>query len=92
MRREGKEIVFLNELRFRKDSPLDLRISLDRLEVPAVKAALGYEGIVRGVDYRGIPVVAATRASPIPPGFSRPKSMSLRWTPLSGSASNWWHF
>jgi DNA-binding NarL/FixJ family response regulator len=42
---------------------------LDRTEVPAVKAALGHEGIVLGVDHRGIPVLAATRAIPDSPWF-----------------------
>ena len=30
-------------------------------DVPAVRAALGQEGIVEGVDYRGVPVLAAVR-------------------------------
>jgi len=69
VRREENEIVVLNELRFRQDSSLTLRLSLNRSEDPAVKAALGYEGIVWGVDYRDIPVVAVTRAIPGSPWF-----------------------
>ncbi len=69
VRREGREIVCLNELPSRPDAPLNLRLPLDRADVPAVKAALGHEGIVRGVDYRGIPVLAATRTIPDSPWF-----------------------
>ena len=61
VRREGNEAVFLNELKFQKDTALALRMSLDRSDNPAVKAALGQEGIVEGIDYRGVPVVAALR-------------------------------
>ncbi len=42
-------------------------MSLDRSDNPAVKAALGQEGIVEGIDYRGVPVVAAVRAVPDSP-------------------------
>jgi len=69
VRREGNEVVFLNELRFRQDPSLTLRLSLSRSKDPAVKAALGYEGIVWGVDYRDIPVVAVTRVIPRSPWF-----------------------
>jgi signal transduction histidine kinase len=69
VRREGNEIVFLNELRHRPGSALTLRLPLDRSEVPAVQAARGYEGIVRGIDYHGATVVAATRDIPGCPWF-----------------------
>lgn len=67
VRREGSDVIFLNELRFRKDTALKLRIPLERLEVPAVKAALGGDGIIQGIDYRGTRVVAALRAAPDSP-------------------------
>ncbi|MBI5918183.1 MAG: PAS domain S-box protein [Nitrosomonadales bacterium] len=57
IRREGEEVVFLNELRHRKNTALALRLPLSRREVPAVMAALGQQGLVEGVDYRGVPVV-----------------------------------
>ena len=69
IRREGNEAVFLNELRFRTNTALALRISMDKLNVPAVNAALGQTGIVEGVDYRGVPVIAAVRAVPDSPWF-----------------------
>ncbi len=69
LRREGDEAVFLNELKFKKDTALALRISLDHTTVPGVKAALGREGVVEGMDYRGVPVLAALRAVPDSPWF-----------------------
>ena len=69
VRREGNEAVFLNELKFQKHTALALRMSLDSTDLPAVKAALGQEGIVEGVDYRGVPVLAAVRAVPDSPWF-----------------------
>ncbi|MGZ8948675.1 MAG: sensor histidine kinase [Candidatus Aminicenantales bacterium] len=59
----------MNELRFQKNTALKLRIPLGRQDVPAVKAALGQQGIVEGVDYRGAPVIAALHAIPDSPWF-----------------------
>jgi|GEM_PF-796514 len=61
VRREGNEAVFLNALRFRRDAALKLRIPLERRDVPAVQAASGRQGIVEGIDYRGVPVLAYVR-------------------------------
>jgi hypothetical protein len=69
IRRDGDDALFLNELRFRKNTTLSLRIPLTRTEMPSVKAALGQEGIVEGLDYRGVPVIAALRAVPDSPWF-----------------------
>lgn len=61
-RREGSEVVFLNDLRHRADSALALRLPLDpNQHLPAAMAAQGQEGVVEGVDYRGVPVLAVTR-------------------------------
>ncbi|MHB8972884.1 MAG: PAS domain S-box protein [Pirellulaceae bacterium] len=67
--REGNQAVFLNELKFRKNTALALRVPLDKTELPAVKAALGQEGIAVGIDYRGVPVLAALHAVPDSPWF-----------------------
>jgi signal transduction histidine kinase len=67
VRREGNEVVFLNELRFQTNSALNLRESLDRIALPAAQGALGREGFMEGVDYRGVRVVAALRAIPDSP-------------------------
>ena len=69
VRREGNEVVFLNELRFQKHTALFKRVSLDRTDLPAVKAVLGQQGIVEGTDYRGAPVLAALRHVPDSPWF-----------------------
>ncbi|GEM_PF-1469432 len=67
IRREGNEVVFLNELRFQTNTALNLRAPLSRTTMPAVQAALGREGIMDGIDYRGVPVVAVTRTIPDSP-------------------------
>jgi PAS domain S-box-containing protein len=67
VRRDGHDALFLNELKFRTNAALKLRIPLERTNAPAVKAALGQQGIVEGIDYRSEPVVAALRAIPDSP-------------------------
>jgi PAS domain S-box-containing protein len=67
VRREGNEAVFLNELRFQANAALVLRAPLGRVAQPAVQAALGREGVIEGLDYRGVPVVAALRTIPDSP-------------------------
>ncbi|MGA2603505.1 MAG: PAS domain S-box protein [Verrucomicrobiia bacterium] len=67
VRREGNEVVFLNELRFQTNTALNLRLPLDRLALPAAQAALGRDGVMDGLDYRGRRVVAALRTIPDSP-------------------------
>jgi PAS domain S-box-containing protein len=69
VRRESNDVLFLNELKFRTNAALNLRISLTSNNMPAVKAVLGQQGIVDGTDYRGAPVLAALRAVPDSPWF-----------------------
>jgi PAS domain S-box-containing protein len=69
IRREGDTVLFLNDLRFREDTALSFRISLNQTDLPAVKAALGQEGIVEGIDYRGVAVIANIREIPDSPWF-----------------------
>ena len=69
VRREGDEVVYLNELRHRKDTALKLKVPLTNRQVPAVRAVLGEEGVVEGLDYRGVLVVAALRKIPDSPWF-----------------------
>ncbi|MBF0609241.1 MAG: PAS domain S-box protein [Candidatus Magnetobacterium sp. LHC-1] len=60
IRREGSDVVFLNELRYKKDTALVFRLPIDRdRQLPAAMAALGQQGIVEGYDYRGHLVLAA---------------------------------
>jgi PAS domain S-box-containing protein len=67
VRKEGNEVVFLNELRFQTNTALNFRAPLDRVALPAAQAALGREGITEGMDYQGLPVVAALRVIPDSP-------------------------
>ncbi|MBF0477172.1 MAG: PAS domain S-box protein [Deltaproteobacteria bacterium] len=67
--RQGAEAVYLNELRFRKNTALKLRLPATEAQLPAAMAARGIEGAVEGLDYRGVPVLAAIRKIPDSPWF-----------------------
>jgi PAS domain S-box-containing protein len=69
VRREGDEVVFLNELRHRKNTALKLRFKISEETLPAAMALKGTTGIVEGLDYRGVPVLAALRPVPDSPWF-----------------------
>jgi len=69
VRREGDDVVFLNELRHKKDTQLILRRPLSEEQLPAAMAARSKEGIVEGRDYRGADVLAAIKAVPNSPWF-----------------------
>jgi len=69
VRREGRKVVFLNELRFRKDAALRLHFPLSQTDLPATQAVLGQSGAFKGYDYRGKPVVTDVRAIPDSPWF-----------------------
>jgi len=47
------EIIFLNELKHKKETALKFKIPLSEEEVLAVQGALGKRGTVEGKDYRG---------------------------------------
>jgi PAS domain S-box-containing protein len=64
IRREGKEVVFLNELRHRQNIPLNLRLPLNSPHLVAAKVARGEKGMIEGLDYRGVPVLAASAHIP----------------------------
>jgi|WetSurMetagenome_2_1015567.scaffolds.fasta_scaffold09085_1 two-component system, cell cycle sensor histidine kinase and response regulator CckA len=59
VRRDGDSVLFLNEVRHQKRAALNLRVPLTQMNVPAVMAGLGKQGIVEGLDYRGVKVFAA---------------------------------
>lgn len=69
VRREGDEVVYLNELRHRAGTALRLRIPVSRTGLPAARAVTGFEGTTEGRDYRGVEVLAATRRVPETPWF-----------------------
>lgn len=58
LRRDGDDVLFLNDLRFRQNSALRLRIPLTQSTLPAAMAVMGDTGIVYGNDYRGHEVIA----------------------------------
>ncbi|WP_291271015.1 PAS domain S-box protein [Geothrix sp.] len=65
VRREGDEVLFLNELRHGGYAPMTLRLPLATApDMPAARAARGEEGVVTGRDYRGVPVLAALHRIP----------------------------
>ena len=67
IRKDGNDALFLNELRFKKNTALNLRIPMEHTDTPAVQAALGRQGTMEGKDYRGMPVIAYTCAIPDSP-------------------------
>ena len=69
LRRDGYDVLYLNDLKYDKNSALKLRIPLSYKDIPAVMAATGQEGIVEGRDYRGLPTIAVLRAIPDSPWF-----------------------
>ncbi len=67
VRREGDEVLFLNELRHKKGAALSLRIPLTNKQLPSAQAILGSTKVTEGVDYRGVPVIATLRKIPDTP-------------------------
>ncbi|MBN1397459.1 MAG: PAS domain S-box protein, partial [Bacteroidetes bacterium] len=61
IKQEGDSITYINEVRHKKSTPSALRMPLSRTQLPAVMAVQGREGVVEGIDYRGVPVLAAIR-------------------------------
>lgn len=64
VRRDGDRVTYLNELRHQRNTALTLSAPLDTPRLPAAAAALGREGTLEGIDYRGVPVLATTRRVP----------------------------
>ena len=64
VRREGQEILYLNELRHQPGAAMKLRRSLDEPRLPAAMGLRGERGLLEGVDYRGVRVVAAVLPVP----------------------------
>jgi PAS domain S-box-containing protein len=69
VRREGNDVIYLNELRHIKNSALLLRSPISRKDLPAARAVLGYEGVMEGYDYRGKAVLAFIKKIPDSPWF-----------------------
>ena len=67
VRKDGNEAVYLHDLRYQTNTALSSRAPLDRIALPAAQAALGRKGVMEGMDYRGVPVLAALRTVPDSP-------------------------
>jgi two-component system, cell cycle sensor histidine kinase and response regulator CckA len=67
--RDGSQVLFLNELRFRRGTALDLRLPLTHADLPAARALLGYRESWEGKDYRGVEVMAELMPVPESPWF-----------------------
>lgn len=64
VRRDGNDVLFLNEVRHVKGSALSLRIPLAAFTLPAVMAVQGKTSALDGFDYRGVAVVSEMRKVP----------------------------
>ncbi len=69
VRREGTDVVFLNDLRHRKDTALTLRFPASTANLPAAMAVRGVDGLVEGTDYRGVRVLSVILPLPGTPWF-----------------------
>lgn len=61
VRRDGDEVMFLNEMRHQHGTALTIRQSMGEPEAVSVMAVLGTEGPTEGTDYRGVAVLADLR-------------------------------
>lgn len=68
-RREGDDVLFLNELRHKQGTALSFHLPLSTPNLPAAMAIQGKTSSLDGVDYRGARVVSVMRAVPGTPWF-----------------------
>ncbi len=63
-RKEGNYVVYINNLRHGNIKPFSLKLPVSNIDLPASKLARGITGVVEGIDYRGVPVLADLRKVP----------------------------
>src|SRR3989337_590374 len=67
VRREGDNIIYLNDLRHRQGAALKFASPVrSTFDIPSVLSSRGEEGIKESKDYRGVNVLSAYRHIPIP--------------------------
>ena len=67
VRREGDNIVYLNDLRHKQGAALKFTSPIrSTFDIPSVLSSRGEEGIKESKDYRGVNVLSAYRHIPIP--------------------------
>ncbi len=64
VRRQGDSVEYLNELRDRPNAPLQFRLPLSTPQLVTAQAVQGRTGVIAGVNYQRIPVLAAVQAIP----------------------------
>jgi|WetSurMetagenome_2_1015567.scaffolds.fasta_scaffold02190_5 PAS domain S-box-containing protein len=64
IRVENDEVVYLSELKFKKNSELILRAPVSKKQLPEVMAASGIEETDAATDYRGASVIAVMKKVP----------------------------
>jgi len=64
VRKEGEEVMYLNELRFKRNSGFALKKSVSDQRLPEALAVHGIERTENGIDYRGASVVSAMKKVP----------------------------
>lgn len=67
VRREGDFVLYLNELRFRKNTPLSFRLPLSTKGLLSAMALRGRRGVFEARDYRDVKVLAAVKSVPRSP-------------------------
>ncbi|MBL7961331.1 PAS domain S-box protein, partial [bacterium] len=64
IRKEGDQVIYQNELRFKKNTALKLAFSFDTNNLIAVRAVQGETGVQTGTDYRGHEVLFTAKRVP----------------------------
>ncbi|MBL7995335.1 GAF domain-containing protein, partial [bacterium] len=64
VRKEGDDVIFQNELRFKKNTALKLKYPINTKDLPAARAARGETKVMIGIDYKGHEVLAAGKQIP----------------------------
>jgi PAS domain S-box-containing protein len=69
--RDGDEVVYLNDLRHKNNTSLQLKYKIDssNIQIPAVQAMFGKEGLAEGIDYRGVKVLSNIKKIPGSPWY-----------------------